>query len=175
MKIEFISPFNIENVKLNSLVIWTDDKIRLFDKEILHLIKNEDEFLYKQFKDKRTLEKDNILFCSGIENNIDSYIVANVYYPNNLLAIDNSIKNINKLIQYIDVVNINKLGIIKPKIKISENKIKNNTLIYKSILIGLRKNTKLKKIYFITEDIQEIKLIKLINFLLKIPFFNKYI
>ena len=34
MKIEFISPFNIENVKLNSLVIWTDDKIRLFDKDI---------------------------------------------------------------------------------------------------------------------------------------------
>lgn len=176
MKIEFISPSNIKDVKLNCLILWTDEGLKLFDKEVHGLIKNEDEFLYRQFRDKKTLSNNNILFCAGIENKIDSYVLSNIYYEgNNITTLENTLKSINKLTKYIDIININSIGVLKPKMKISDNSIRNNTLLFTSILKSFKENDKLKKIYFITEDIQDIKLIKKINFLLKIPFIKRFV
>lgn len=176
MKIEFISPQDIRNIKLNTLILWTDEGLKLFDKEVHGLIKNEDEFLYRQFRDKKTLANNNILFCAGIENKIDSYILGNIYYDgNNINTLEDTLKSINKLIKYIDIININSIGILKPKMRISDNSIRNNTLLFTSILKSFKENEKLKIIYFITEDIEDIKLIKKLNFLLKIPFIKRFV
>lgn len=172
MKINFVN--DISNIKNNCLILWTDYNLNKFDKNFHSYIKQEDEFLYRQLRDKKSLDPDSILLCYALNNNIDTYILGNVYYDkiNNITPI---LENINKLINYIDIININSICVSFPNIKIYKNDYRNKFYIYSEIYKIFKKNKKIKKINFFIEDNKDIKIIKFISFVSKVPFLKQYI
>lgn len=176
MELTFVNEQDLASIKANTLILWTDVAMKKFNANTLSLIKEEAEFLTEQFVNKKILKPNSALFCAGVVSNLDSYIAIAIYNDESkdLYRLNESTNNMIKTIKYVDIININSIIINTPKLKIDVSSFKNKFIIYRELLKKLM-TTKVRKVYFLYDNDDDIKLIKRIKFLLSIPIIKNYV